>query len=545
MSGDPCFHPLDSRQPLPPRFTYPFYYEPHPLCVKAARLTQRHIDDTGLLRHEPAGGKMFGVLVCLDGDGSLGYLSAYSGLIAGRNDIPHFVPPVFDSQQPDGHFKTHERIISGINREIERMEASPEYILLKNNRAAMEDENRKALEHHHRMMSEAKERRDRIRASNPEEAVLAELTRESQYQKAELRRLKERCRERTHNVDNKIKAHEDTMAELRLRRRKMSDELQEWLFRQYIMLNARGERRDILDIFSSSAGLTPPAGTGDCCAPKLLQYAFSHGMRPVCMAEFWWGESPQTELRRHGHYYPACSGKCKPLLRHMLIGLDVDPDPLANPIADGLATVYEDDTVAVVDKPPGMLSVPGNGRGESVLSIMRRRMPQADGPLIVHRLDMDTSGLLIIAKTKAAHALLQSQFETHRIAKRYIALLQGMPALPATGTINLAMRPDPHDRPRQVVDTVHGKPAVTRYEITGHKDGNTLVNLFPQTGRTHQLRVHCAHPDSLGCPILGDKLYGTPSRRLCLHAAEITFTHPSTGMAVTVTSRRQEPWMTI
>ena len=450
-------HPLYTDIPKPERFTYPFCYEPHPLCQLAAKEVQEYIASHGVIREDADNGKMFGVLI-VESPGvspsqqgeseGVFFLAAYSGLLAGRNDWDYFVPPVFDAQQPDGYFKTKEREIS--------------------------------LTSH----------------SSP------------------------------------------------LTTKKMSQDLQSWLFHQYQLLNARGESKDLVDIWQSYYSRPklqrkfplPPGGTGDCCAPKLLQYAYQQGLRPVCMAEFWWGQPTKEELRRHLNYYPACRGKCKPILTWMLQGLEVDPDPETLGFQRmELPVVYEDDAIVVVDKPSGMLSVPGRIEEYSVATVMRHRYPDC---VIAHRLDMGTSGLLIVAKTMEAYHPLQEQFIRHQVRKKYIALLEST-ALSSernsslftlhsslkSGTISLPLRPDPMNRPRQVVDMEHGKRAVTDYEFLN----SHLVALYPQTGRTHQLRIHCAHPDGLGCPIKGDELYGTKADRLYLHAAEIWFRHPITG----------------
>ena len=521
-------HPLYTDIPAPERFTFPFCYEPHPLCLLAAGETQRHIRSEQCWQEEIARGKMFGVLVVSDGC-RLGYLAAYSGLLAGRNDWPFFVPPVYDLLRPGGYFKSREDEITAVNRQVEALENSPLRRRAEETLAAVRQEAALAVGDYRRKMDEAKRRRDEVRRLGGGTGADGErLVRESQFMKAELRRIKKKYAGLTAEAEARLRAVEAEAEALRQRRKKMSDGLQQWLFGQFRMLNARGERRDLCDIFASTAGRVPPAGAGECCAPKLLQYAYSHGLRPVCMAEFWWGASPKTELRRHLHYYPACRGKCKPILEHMLQGLDVDPDPLAGNSGGQVEVVYDDPWIAVVCKPAGMLSVPGAGDSASVQSALRGMFPGAGGPLTVHRLDMDTSGLMVVAKTAEAHRRLQAQFGERTVRKRYVALLQGeIP--PCSGTISLPIRPDPLDRPRQVVDTLHGRAAVTAYRTAGVSGGHTRVELWPLTGRTHQLRVHCAHPDGLDMPILGDPLYGVRSARMCLHAEMIEFDHPADG----------------
>lgn len=541
-------HHLNTDIQPPHQFTFPFCYEPHPLCRLAAAEVEHHIVESGVWQGETSCGKMFGVLVVREerrvkseesdgSEGALGFIAAYSGLLAGRNDWAYFVPPVFDAQQPDGHFKVTERSISDINKEIDGIRRSADYQSAKNREEELRqsaDEQIAAMKQH---IASAKAERDRRRSDaqaglvHISEAEAAAMTRESQTLKADLRRLKQRLDMELSAAHALTFQYDERIAALRQRRRSMSDELQRWLFMQYRMLNARGEERNLIDIFSTTTHGIPPAGAGDCCAPKLLQYAYSHGLQPVCMAEFWWGESPRQEIRHHLSYYPACRSKCLPILTHMLQGLDVEPNPLTATASEELKIVYEDDAICVVDKPAGMLSVPGKDNVESVESIMRQRWHQYDGnPIMVHRLDRDTSGLMVVARTLEAYHSLQQQFACRTAAKRYEAVLDGVPAL-QQGTISLPLMPDITDRPRQRVDMEHGKPSVTTYRVVSTQNHRTLVWLFPHTGRTHQLRVHCAHPLGLATPILGDPLYGrgTAAPRMYLNAAELEITHPVTG----------------
>ena len=541
-------HHLNTDIQPPHQFTFPFCYEPHPLCRLAAAEVEHHIVESGVWQGETSCGKMFGVLVVREerrvkseesdgSEGALGFIAAYSGLLAGRNDWAYFVPPVFDAQQPDGHFKVTERSISDINKEIDGIRRSADYQSAKNREEELRQSADEQITAMKQRIASAKAERDRRRSDAQagllqiSEAEAAAMTRESQTLKADLRRLKQRLDMELSAAHALTFQYDERIAALRQRRRSMSDELQRWLFMQYRMLNARGEERNLIDIFSTTTHGIPPAGAGDCCAPKLLQYAYSHGLQPVCMAEFWWGESPRQEIRHHLSYYPACRSKCLPILTHMLQGLDVEPNPLMAAATERLKIVYEDDAICVVDKPAGMLSVPGKDNVESVESIMRQRWHQYDGnPIMVHRLDRDTSGLMVVARTLEAYHSLQQQFACRTAAKRYEAVLDGVPAL-QQGTISLPLMPDITDRPRQRVDMEHGKPSVTTYRVVSTQNHRTLVWLFPHTGRTHQLRVHCAHPLGLATPILGDPLYGrgTAAPRMYLNAAELEITHPVTG----------------
>jgi len=532
------FHPLHTDIPRPERFTFPFCYEPHPLAILAVEELKVIIANDKTILADAEKGKMFGVLV-VESNGEMEFLAAYSGLLAGRNDWQDFVPPIVDTLSPDGYFKVHEREISAINREIEEVKSNADYLAIKKEIAQFKRTYETTVSDYREMMAEAKAERDYLRQTG--DADEAELVKESQYMKAELKRLKKRCDELVRKREEKLSPYIQKINQLEADRKSKSEALQDWLFAQYSLLNARGESKGLREIFNDYNGGVPPSGAGDCCAPKLLQYAYAHDMRPIAMAEFWWGESPKCEVRHHLHYYPACQSKCKPILSYMLKGVNVDPDPLLKPSSEELKIVYEDDCIAVVDKPSGMLSVPGKGDLPSVYSIMRSRYSDSDSPLIVHRLDMDTSGLLVIAKTKLSHKLLQTQFLQGEIKKKYVAVLSrditAMHPVGEKGRVELSLAPDLDDRPRQVVDNQWGKPSITDYEIVAAKDGRTLVSLYPHTGRTHQLRVVCAHPQGLNAPILGDRLYGdTPADRLYLYAARIEFVHPITRQQVAFVS---------
>ena len=590
-------HTLNVSIPSPRQFTYPFCYDVDPLAEAASLELQRYIADADLMSTEKGCGKMFGVLVVEyeDESGALqrGFLAAYSGLLGGRNDWPYFVPPVFDAQQPDGHFKRTEREISAINREIAAIEHDPEYLQSVEQHEQTKKRLQAEVDAFKAEVDAAKARRDARRKSGEplSEEEQAEMIRESQFMKAELRRRRKAMEQAESTLNTQ---HSTFLKSLQRKRRQMSDELQRWLFSAYRMLNAKGEERDLIDIFREYTHAMPPAGAGDCCAPKLLQYAYLHRLRPVCMAEFWWGESPASEIRHHLHYYPACRSKCLPILTHMLKGLDVAPNPLAQKRHTAEPRVlYADDYIMVVDKPAGMLSVPGKAESvrsefsdsanisveeyfanlqlptNSQLTTEQFTIGEADNSKLktqnskflkaAHRLDMDTSGLLVLARTEQAYVELQRQFASRETVKRYEAVLSGVPtqnsklktqnssAQPSgcLEAISLPLIADINDRPRQRVDMEHGKPALTLYNIVEVRavdantavayttkkvdKGRTLIHLYPKTGRTHQLRVHCAHPLGLACPILGDPLYGIErADRMYLHAAELTFRHPVT-----------------
>lgn len=523
--------------PLPKRFTYPFCYAPHPLCILAASQVQAYLTQNGYENEKE--GKMFGVLAVQTPDGEIGYLAAFSGIWNGNSRHPYFVPPVYDLQQPDGYFRQEEQAISAINARIACMTTDTELLRLESQKKSLEAKAHADLEEARRHLREAKARRDARRAQQPPPTPTEteQMTRESQHLKAGLKRLERQWKQQLENIQNQLEPLHSAIEHLKTERRKRSAALQKWVFGQFRLRNAQGEEQDLFHIFEHTPQGMPPAGAGECAAPKLLQHAYLHGWKPLCMAEFWWGKPPTDELRLPGHYYPACLSKCGPILTYMMQGLEVDPNPLSdtkNTSAPDIEIVYEDEWIIVINKPAGLLSVPGkDSQLPSVYSLMHARYPQAEGPLMVHRLDMDTSGLMIITKTKQAHQQLQADFSHRRISKRYVALLDGIVET-EQGTIDLPICPDPTDRPRQIVSLQHGKPASTSFKVLQRKDGRTLIALWPHTGRTHQLRVHTAHHQGLKSPIAGDRLYGrVTAPRLCLHAEGLEFVHPITGQRMT------------
>lgn len=526
----------------PKRMNNPFDYEPHPLCIKACRELQAYLAKREDWQEEISRGKMFGVLIVERNEPGqdtpqLGYLAAYSGQIGGRSDWEDFVPAVFDYLQPNGIFKIKEAIISNMNLAIKEMEVCEKKVqqLIQ----PLEGLRKSEIDKLQKNLKEAKAKRDAIRQrGNLTSEEEAELIRESQYMKAEFRRKKRKIEEKTETELIYEKMQEE-IRKVKLSRKQRSDNLQRWLFSQFNMLNDKGECKNLIDIFKDTAAKTPPAGSGECCEPKLLQYAYSLGYKPLQMAMFWWGESPKEEIRHHLHFYPACNGKCKPILQWMLPASTFEPAAVDLSIYNKVETLYEDKEIAVIHKPEGLLSVPGKDAAQpSVYALMRSKYPEATGPLIVHRLDMSTSGVMMIAKTEFAYHRLQKAFLNHQIQKKYVAIISGK-VIPEKGIISLPLMPDYLDRPRQIVDHEQGKEAITEYEVLEPVDDSHLrIALYPKTGRTHQLRVHCAHQEGLNAPILGDPLYGNEkAARLHLHAEEITFEHPLTGKKMTITRK--------
>lgn len=529
--------------PLPERFTYPFCYTPHPLCILAAKEVQSYLTRQTAWKDELRQGKMFGVLIVQTEHGETGYLAAFSGILAGKNLHPFFVPPVYNLLQPQGFFKIEEENISSINRNIRQLENDKAYAALSAELARTIQSAENILATAKAQLKEAKTAREQRRKEkelNAQEE--AELIRESQFQKAEYKRLERSWKARITTLQTQTEDWERRISALKSERKTRSAALQQKLFEQFGMLNYRGEVKNLCEIFGQTVHKTPPAGAGECAAPKLLQQAYLHGWKPIAMAEFWWGDSPKTEIRHHGHYYPACKGKCEPILQHMLQGLQVEENPMLKRMqvpSKNLEIVYEDPWLSVINKPAGMLSVPGKEDAVSVYSLTREQYPEADGPLTVHRLDMATSGLMLIAKTKRVHQNLQAQFKNRLVRKRYVALLEGI--VPKDkGTVDLPLCLNPLDRPRQMVHTEHGKPAITDYQVLERLDGKrTRIAFYPRTGRTHQLRIHAAHPLGLHCPIIGDELYGEKADRLYLHAEYLEFTHPITGETVRITKEAE------
>ena len=526
---DEKFHRFDSKDlrnvDLPKQFTFPFHYTPHPLCIKAAEYVQNHLLSHDEWQEELKRGKMMGVLV-VEKENEMGFLAAFSGNLAHCNNHPYFVPAVYDLLSEKGFFRPEEDEISTINKKINKETHSPE------RKNAIEDvENIKTqanteISAYKQFMKASKAQRDEQRKQGIDNNLLIA---ESQFQKAELKRIQVRWQQEIDTAKSRLDAIDNRIAQWKTERSKRSAALQERIFSHFIMLNASGESRDLCEIFVDTPQHTPPAGAGECAAPKLLQYAYTNSYHPLAMAEFWVGNSPKEEIRRHGCFYPSCKAKCEPILGWMLQGLDVEPNPLEKQIDEApLNVIFEDEWLIVVNKPAGMLSIPGKLSSDSLQERVQRLRPSEEPPMIVHRLDMATSGLLIFAKTKEVHKRMQALFKTHDIKKQYTAILDGEIQI-NSGEIRLPLILNPKERPLQMVSHTHGKPAITRFEVVSCSEGKTRVHFYPITGRTHQLRIHAAHPEGLNTPILGDTLYGTPADRLYLHAETLDFTHPITG----------------
>ncbi|NVK52209.1 MAG: RNA pseudouridine synthase [Flavobacteriaceae bacterium] len=529
---------------LPTRFTFPFYYEPHPLCKIAAKEVQEYLQNQtdfqhnfGLNKNQKGLviGKMFGVLVVKNQQEEIGYITAVSGKLAETNTHQKFVPPVYDMLTKDSFFTKEEQFLNNINKEIEQLENHIEYNDLQQQYTLKNKEAKADIKQRRQALKTAKKQRKQKR----EKAILA--LSEKEYTTLEKQLAKQSLEDKYFfnnvnrfweftlaDIKKKLATYTNKIEALKKERKQKSAALQQHLFEKYQFLNSEKKAKNLAELFKKT-NQVPPAGSGECAAPKLLQYAFLHNLTPVAMAEFWWGQSPNKEIRKHKHFYPACQGKCKPILTHMLDGIELDTNPmLQNPaIGKELEIVFEDTDLIVVNKPAEFLSVPGIHIQDSVYTRIKQQIKHISGPIIVHRLDMSTSGLLVVAKNKNAHKELQRQFINKTITKRYTALLDGT-IKKDKGTIDLPLRVDLDDRPRQLVCFEYGKQAITNWRVIERTNGKTRIHLFPVSGRTHQLRVHCSHHLGLNTPIIGDDLYGTKDSRLHLHADTLAFMHPTT-----------------
>jgi tRNA pseudouridine32 synthase / 23S rRNA pseudouridine746 synthase len=533
---------------VPEKFTFPFYYEPHPLAILAARELQKHIvtqkvwahnfglpgNDLSLQDGVPIG-KMFGVLVVENSDGVLGYLQAFSGKLADSNDHEGFVPPVYDMLKEGDFFRQAGKEIVEINKKLEAAEENHDYLeALANFKTHTVKEENELLEKKKKLKENKKARktlREKARLRLDEKSFKAleeKLKDESLKQQYFFKKDAKESKERLAVLEKKLLAFTHLLDELKQTRKLKSFELQNKLFKEYTFLNEDKEQKSLLSIFKETVLKKPPAGAGECAAPKLLQYAFLHHLKPIALAEFWWGTSPSAAIKKHLHYYPACKSKCEPILEHMLSATKTDANPLLINLAKDkeIEILHEDSELVIINKPTELLSVPGKTIKDSVQTRMRAKYPNATGPLIVHRLDMSTSGIMLIPLTKKAHDFLQKQFITRKIRKRYAAQLEGI-VESDQGKIDLPLRLDLDDRPKQLVCFDHGKAAQTTYQVIERLHKRTRVYFYPLTGRTHQLRVHASHKKGLDCAIVGDDLYGSKGERLHLHAESIEFCHPS------------------
>ncbi|MFV0541691.1 MAG: pseudouridine synthase [Aestuariibaculum sp.] len=547
------FHPLEGipEEKWPKQFTFPFYYEPHPLCVQASQQLWYYLEHQNSFDHNfglnpnQSGliiGKMFGVMVVKNTKAELGFLAAFSGKMAESNHLNGFVPPIFNNLEIEGFYKQGEAKLNQYNRDIEILEHSEILKEAERNLKISEQLCEKEIQSLKMLIKEEKEKRD-LKRKEAKPILTAKdfkkldevLSAESKNYQIQLKRLKRDCQNKKIKAQAEFVKAQLPLETLKAERAKLSAKLQKQLHESYVFFNAKGKTRDLLAVFRDTVLSVPPAGSGECAAPKLFQYAYKNNLKPIAMAEFWWGASPKSEVRKHKQFYPSCRSKCEPILGFMMQGLDVEENPIEKTLAYSgkLEIVYEDDYLLLVNKPPEFLSVPGKTQAESVLIRMKHYLPHAKGPLLVHRLDMSTSGLLLVAKTERIHKQLQKQFVSRTVKKRYVALLDGI-LNKKVGQIILPLRVDLDNRPQQLVCYDHGKSAITNYEVVAVENGKTRIYFYPVTGRTHQLRIHAAHVNGLDTPIVGDDLYGKRADRLHLHAESITFVHPATKTELTI-----------
>ena len=548
---DPLFHPFESSYEgisMPEAFTYPFFYTPHPLVELASKELQNHLEandlhhNFGLGNHQDLveQGKMFGVLVVQNQDGNLGWLAAYSGKLS-EEPQGYFVPPVADIHAAQSFYKKGEAELNTMSATIATLEHDPQRKARKKALQDRLDEINEHLRKGRAALKEAKKARQKYReAVRPTvskedfEGICERLAEESiQGQLAFKHSSTEWLAEQEALVE-KLDQFDTDINDLKEERRLKSNALQREIFDHYTFLNASGESQVLSACFPDFDLRHPPSGSGDCCAPKLLQYAYKNELQPLALGEFWWGSAPDKEIRQHGYFYPSCASRCRPILGHMLQGLEVEENPLLTYGQDKpMPIVYEDDDLVVVNKPAGLLSVPGVEIEDSALTRIKNKYPNATGAILLHRLDMSTSGLLMFTLNPKANKRMQRQFIKRQVQKTYIADVVGKVEA-EHGIINLPLAPDYYDLPRQKVCHNTGKASETHWSVLERFNSTTRLALKPITGRTHQLRVHCAHPEGLGMPMVGDELYGIIGERLHLHAHKLEFTHPTSKEHITI-----------
>ncbi len=525
----------------------PFNYTPDSLALAAVEQVQEYLErqndwlhDFGLAEPKASSmGKMFGVLVVLDENNVPGFLAAFSGKLAGKVKLGNFVPPIYDMLDEDGFYRKGEEMLNQLNLKIEELENDSNLLKFKLEHKALissaEEEIEKVKNDFKSSKIKRKEQRDNLTdvlSDEQKQEILENLNNQSREAHRIYKRLTAHWKEEIRKHRKLYDAASDEINNLKQIRREKSISLQDELFSQYHFVNSQLEQKGVFELFQHVE--KPPSGAGDCTAPKLFQFAFQNKLRPLSVAEFWWGKSPSSEIRKHKNFYPACKGKCEPILNHMLQGFDlVKPSKLPQKSEDvSLEIIFEDENILVINKPENLLSVPGKIVADSVYSILKEKYPYSTGPLLVHRLDMATSGILLIAKSMEIYQLLQQQFINRQVKKSYVAVLDGR-IKDSKGEINLPLKVDHYDRPRQMVDFEHGKQAITKWELIEQVGNSARIRFFPITGRTHQLRVHAAHHLGLNTPIKGDDIYGHEASRLHLHAESLEIIHPVTGEHLT------------
>lgn len=520
---------------LPDELAYPHQYRPHKIAILAASELQRYLESQndfihnfGLKNKENnAVGKMFGVLVVKDQDHNIGYLAAFSGKIANSTKHTQFVPPVYDMLCPNGFYRKKEAEIEAITRQLKILQSDRKYQLIKHTFTNKRLEFDTLIHQETRKIKHRRKQRKKNRNIDNQKNINEEFY---------LREYEVYLNSQLAAIKSKYDEYQKILKELKEKRKQTSNTIQNKIFEEYLFINAKGKQKNIPSLFQKKSNQIA-TGTGDCCAPKLFQFAFKNALHPIAMAEFWWGAPLPGAIRKHRNFYPACKTKCQPILQFMLEGLKVQKNPLFPLITKSkpLKILYEDAYIIAIDKPINYLSISGKETNVSVQSYLTHQFPNEKNLLLVHRLDMATSGVLLISKNNEIHKALQNQFITKTIKKRYVAILNGAISQ-NSGAINLPIRVDLEDRPKQMVCHSFGKTAVTKWKVIEKKQGTTRVYFYPITGRTHQLRIHAAHYKGLNTPILGDVLYGSANERLFLHAESLQFVHPVTGKEMHITA---------
>ena len=529
-NADAFFHEFDAQLFDPPeRLNNPFFVEISAFGRQAFESFKEQLMSHPVVQSHFDGGvvgKMFGLLVVKNQHDKFGYLSAFSGKINDTVAVDGFVPPVFDTLVYDGFYKTGERTLDGLTHEIEALLKSQDYLLKQEELALLKRNHQVELKFTSEQIKSAKADRKKLRIGSAPE-VLEILSQESIDEQLWLKWRKKHMQLEVDALQKELDLFEQQIQVLKDKRKALSQHLQQQLFEHYTFLNAQKEVKNILEIFEEFGADIPPAGTGECAAPKLFQYAFQNDYEPVELIEFWWGPSPPSQIRVQGNFYPSCRSKCEPILKHMLSATESEAPPVLNDDnrLSEIEIIFQDEYLAVLNKPFDVLSVPGKVQSLSVQDYLPTLFPNAKRPMLVHRLDRATSGILLVAMNQDIYVALQKQFTARLVKKKYIAVLDGM-IDQKSGVINLPLRVDLDNRPQQLVCFEHGLPATTRFEVLSEENGRTRIAFYPITGRTHQLRVHAAHPKGLNTPIIGDDLYGSKADRLHLHASFLKFVHP-------------------
>lgn len=539
---DTFFHLFDSSgYKLPESISSPNNYSPSKIAKKASKHLQNVLEQNyslhdfkNELKMGDSGGKMFGVLVVQKKNNEVGYLAAFSGKLGGKTIVPGFVPPIFDLLDTKNYFLKEEEKISELNLQYSTLINSKEFLDLQQQLKEEKSNKEKEILNHKQSSKQNKLKRKKLRQIVSDSSEIELLNHQSALEKIELKNLKQLWNDKIKSSENRLSEFENKIQALEELRKSLSSDLQKRIFESYVLKNANGDKLNMLDVFLREKNQLPPAASGECAAPKLFNYAYLNDFKPVALAEFWWGEGSRDKIRKHKHYYPVCKSKCEPILNFMLQGLNVEQDPLniEKPVPL-IEVLFEDDFLVIIDKPSGVLSAPGKTKSHSIHDWIKRRFTDNKEMKPVHRLDMDTSGILVIAKNETIYKALQKQFLNKSIKKEYSAILDGVLSS-EKGTVSLPLRPDIEDRPRQMVCNEFGKESTTEFEIIRIENNKTKILFRPITGRTHQLRVHSSHPLGLNIPIVGDPLYGKRSKRLLLHASKIEFIHPVTQKIIII-----------